>query len=116
MAGSSILITKIASPRPSLSGQCRCQAATPSPLSAPACRRASACMKSRRYSAMDKRIPADEGTVQPAPSLPGTATAVGVGVGNADNGSGPQDVDEYGRLLAALGRTEEHDHRIAVHE
>jgi hypothetical protein len=65
---------------------------------------------------MTKEIPADEREKQPAPSLAGMATAACVGVGNADNGGGLEEVDEYDQLLAALGRSEEHDHRIAVHE
>jgi len=64
---------------------------------------------------MNKRIPADEVPEQLAASPAGTVTAAGVG-GNTDNGGGHEEVDEYDTLLAALGRSEEHDHRIAVHE
>jgi hypothetical protein len=64
---------------------------------------------------MTKRIPADEGNAQPAASPAGTVTAACVGVGT-DNGGGHEEVDEYDQLLAALGRTEEGDERIAVHE
>jgi hypothetical protein len=65
---------------------------------------------------MTKRIPAGEVPEQLAASPAGTVTAACVGVGNADNGSGHEEADEYDQLLAALGRSEEHDHRIAVHE
>ena len=65
---------------------------------------------------MNKRIPADEVPEQLAASPAGTVTAACVGVGNADHGGGHEEVDEYDQLLAALGRSEEHDHRIAVHE
>jgi hypothetical protein len=65
---------------------------------------------------MTEEIPADEVPEQLAASPAGTVTAAGVGVGNADNGGGHEEVDEYDQLLAALGRSEEHDHRIAVHE
>jgi hypothetical protein len=65
---------------------------------------------------MTEGIPADEGPEQVATSPAGMATAACVGVGNADNGSGPEEVDEYDELLASLGRTEEEDERIAVHE
>jgi hypothetical protein len=64
---------------------------------------------------MTEEIPAFERDEQAAP-VAGTVTAAVVGVGNADNGGGHEEVDEYDRLLAALGRSEEHDHRIAVHE
>lgn len=50
-----------------------------------------------------------------AASPAGTVTAAGVVVGT-DNGSGHEEVDEYDTLLAALGRSEEHDHRVSVHE
>jgi hypothetical protein len=65
---------------------------------------------------MNKRIPADEVPEQLTASPAGTVTAAGVGVGNTDNGGGHQEVDEYDQLLAVLGRTEEEDERIAVHE
>jgi hypothetical protein len=65
---------------------------------------------------MIREIPADERDEQAATSPAGTVTAACVGDGNADNGSGPEEVDEYDQLLTALGRSEEHDHRIAVHE
>ena len=65
---------------------------------------------------MIKRIPADEVPEQLAASPAGTVTAAGVGVGNTDNGGGHHEVDEYDQLLAVLGRTEEEDERIAVHE
>jgi hypothetical protein len=65
---------------------------------------------------MNKRIPAEEGNEQVAASPAGSGAAAGVGDGNAGNGGGPEEVDEYDQLLAALGRSEEHDHRIAVHE
>jgi hypothetical protein len=64
---------------------------------------------------MNKRIPADQAPEQ-APPVAGTVTAACVGVGNADNGGGPEEVDEYDKLLASLGRTEDEDERIAVHE
>jgi hypothetical protein len=65
---------------------------------------------------MTEGIPADEGNEQVPTSPAGMVTAACLGVGNADNGSGPEEVDPYVQLLAALGRSEEHDHRIAVHE
>jgi hypothetical protein len=65
---------------------------------------------------MTERIPADEGNEQVAAPPAGTVTAAVVGVGNADNGGGHEEVDEYDELLAVLGRTEEEDERIAVHE
>jgi hypothetical protein len=65
---------------------------------------------------MTKRIPAGEAPEQLASSPAGTVTAAGVGDGNAGLGGGPEEVDEYGELLAMLGRTEEEDERIAVHE
>jgi hypothetical protein len=65
---------------------------------------------------MTKGIPADEAPERLAASLAGTVTAAVVGVGNADDGGGHEVVDEYDQLLAALGRSEEHDDRIAVHE
>jgi hypothetical protein len=66
---------------------------------------------------MSKGNPAEGGNAEPAASLAGTEAAACVGVGNTDDGSGLDDeVDEYDELLAALGRTEEEDDRIAVHE
>jgi hypothetical protein len=65
---------------------------------------------------MTEVIPAEEGNAHPATSPAGMATAAGVGHGNADDGGGQQEVDEYDDLLAAHGRTEEEDERIAVHE
>ncbi len=65
---------------------------------------------------MTKPIPADEGNAQPAASPAGTVAAACVGVGTADNGSGHDEVDEYDTLLASLGRTEEHDQRVCLHE
>ena len=65
---------------------------------------------------MSKGIPADEGNAQPATSSAGAEAAAGVDSGNNDAGSGHQEVDEYDELLAALGRTEEQDQRIALHE
>jgi hypothetical protein len=65
---------------------------------------------------MTEGIPADEAPERLAASLAGTVTAAVVGVGNADDGGGHEEVDEYDQLLAALGRSEEHDDRIAVHE
>jgi hypothetical protein len=66
---------------------------------------------------MTKPIPADEGNAQPAASLAGSGAAACVEVGNADNGGGPQEeADEYDQLLTVLGRTEEHDQRVAIHE
>src|ERR1700754_4133334 len=69
-----------------------------------------------RCSVMTEGIPADEAPEQLAASPAGTVTAACVGVGNADNGGGHEEVDEYDQLLAALGPSEEHAHRIAVHE
>jgi hypothetical protein len=64
---------------------------------------------------MNKRIPAEQALEQ-APPVAGTVTAAGVGVGNTDDGGGHEEVDEYDELLASLGRTEEHDKRVAIHE
>jgi hypothetical protein len=64
---------------------------------------------------MTEGIPADQAPEQ-APPVAGTVTAAGVGVGNTDDGGGPEEVDEYDVLLAALGRTFDDDVRIAVHE
>jgi hypothetical protein len=50
---------------------------------------------------MTEEIPAFERSEQAAP-VAGTVTAACVGVGNADNGGGPEEVDEYDELLAAL--------------
>jgi hypothetical protein len=65
---------------------------------------------------MTEGIPADEVPEQLAASPAGTVTAACVEIGNADNGGGHEEVDEYDELLAVLGRTEEEDERIAVHE
>jgi hypothetical protein len=64
---------------------------------------------------MTERIPVDEAPDQLAASPAGTVTAAGVGVGT-DDGSGHEEVDEYDELLAMLGRKEDEDERIAVHE
>jgi hypothetical protein len=64
---------------------------------------------------MTEEVPADERDEQAAP-VAGMATAACVGVGNADDGSGHERVDEYDTLLASLGRSEEHDQRVAIHE
>jgi hypothetical protein len=65
---------------------------------------------------MSKENPAEEGNAEPATSLAEKEAAACVGVGTG-NGSG-LDVGgaEYDKLLASLGRTEEEDQRIAVHE
>jgi hypothetical protein len=66
---------------------------------------------------MTEEIPADDGNAGSAASPAGSGAAANVGLGNTGNGSGPDaEGDEYDELLAALGRSEEHDHRIAVHE
>jgi hypothetical protein len=65
---------------------------------------------------MTEEIPAGEAPEQLATSPAATVTAAGVGGGNTDNGGGPEEVDEYHELLAALGRTEDEDERVAVHE
>jgi hypothetical protein len=66
---------------------------------------------------MTEEIPVDDGNAESVAPPAGSGAAAGVGDGNADNGGGPQDdADEYGQLLSALGRTEEEDERIAVHE
>ena len=80
-------------------------------LSARACTPAT-----ERCSVMTEGIPADEVPEQLAASPAGTVTAACVGVGNADNGGGHEEVDEYDELLASLGRTDDDDERIAVHE
>ncbi|UPK39075.1 hypothetical protein IVB18_18665 [Bradyrhizobium sp. 186] len=62
-----------------------------------------------------KRI-AEEGNAQPATSLGGSEAAAGVG-GTTDNGGGLDvEIEEYGELLAAIGRSAEDDKRISVHE
>jgi hypothetical protein len=65
---------------------------------------------------MTEEIPADEVPAQLAASPAGTVTAACVGVGNTDNGGGPEEVDEYDTLLASLGRSHDDDEHIAVHE
>jgi hypothetical protein len=65
---------------------------------------------------MIKRNPADGGNEQVATSRAGTEAAACVGVGNNDNGSGLDEIDEYDELLVSLGRTEEQDQRVSVHE
>jgi hypothetical protein len=65
---------------------------------------------------MSEGIPADEAPEQLAASPAGKVTAACVGVGNTDNGGGHEGADEYDQLLAVLGRTEEEDERVAVHE
>ena len=65
---------------------------------------------------MTERIPADEDGELLAASPAGTVTAACVGVGNTDDGGGHEEADEYDQLLAVLGRTEEEDERVAVHE
>jgi hypothetical protein len=66
---------------------------------------------------MSKGNPAEGGNAQPATSLAGTEAAACVGMGNAGDGSGLDEAsDEYDELIASLGRTEEEDERIAVHE
>jgi hypothetical protein len=65
---------------------------------------------------MTEGIPVGEAPEQVPTSPAGTVTAAGVGAGNADIGGGHEGVDEYDTLLAVLGRTEEEDKRIAVHE
>src|ERR1700685_3556226 len=83
---------------------------TPSPIFARACTPAT-----ERCSVMTEGIPADEVPEQLAASAAGTVTAACVG-GNTDNGGGHEEVDEYDELLASLGRAEEEDERVAVHE
>jgi hypothetical protein len=66
---------------------------------------------------MSKGNLAEGGNAQPATSLAETEAAACVGVGTTDDGSGlDEETDEYDELLASLGRTEEQDERIAVHE
>jgi hypothetical protein len=65
---------------------------------------------------MTEGIPADEVPEQLAASPAGTVTAACVGVGNTDDGGGHEEANEYDQLLAVLGRTEEEDERVAVHE
>jgi hypothetical protein len=61
--------------------------------------------------------PVEEGNAEPATSLAGTEAAACVGAGTTDNGSGlDEETDEYDELLTSLGRTEDQDQRIAVHE
>ena len=66
---------------------------------------------------MSKGNPVEEGNAEPATSLAETEAAACVGVGTTDDGSGlDAETDEYDELLASLGRTEDDDQRIAVHE
>jgi hypothetical protein len=65
---------------------------------------------------MSKGNPAEEGNAQPATSLAGTEAAACAGVGTTDDGSGLDEIDEYDELLVSLGRTEERDQRVSVHE
>jgi hypothetical protein len=64
---------------------------------------------------MTEGIPADEVPEQLAACPAGTVTVAVVG-GNTDNGGGHQEVDEYDKLLAVLGRSYDDDVRIATHE
>jgi hypothetical protein len=65
---------------------------------------------------MSKGNPAEGDNTPPAACLAGTGAAANVG-GTTDDGSGlDAEVNEYDELLASLGRTEEQDQRIAVHE
>jgi hypothetical protein len=64
---------------------------------------------------MSKGNPVEEGNAEP--SLAGTEAAACVGMGNTDDGSGPDaEIDEYDELLAVIGRTEDDDLRISIHE
>jgi hypothetical protein len=66
---------------------------------------------------MTKRISAGDDHAQPATSRAGTEAAAEVGLGTTNNGSGlDAEVDDYDELLAALGRTEDDDFRISIHE
>ncbi|MEH2563476.1 hypothetical protein [Bradyrhizobium sp. AZCC 2289] len=65
---------------------------------------------------MSNGNPAEEGNAEPATSLAGTEAAACVGVGTTDDGSGLDEPDEYDELLASLGRTEDEDLRISIHE
>ena len=69
---------------------------------------------------MSKGNPVEERNAELATSLAGTEAAACVGVGTTGDGSGLEEetdeYDEYDELLASLGRTEEEDERIAVHE
>lgn len=64
---------------------------------------------------MTKELPADERDLL-QPALAGVQAAAGRPHSEA-NGSGLEDgIDEYDKLLAALGRTPEQDRRISIHE
>lgn len=66
---------------------------------------------------MSEGSPAEQGSAQPATSHAGSEAAAGVGLGTIETGGGlDAEVDEYEELLASLGRTEDEDKRIAVHE
>jgi len=66
---------------------------------------------------MYEENPPKAGNAQPATSLAGSEAAAGFGLGNTENGSGlDAEIDGYGELLAALGREEAQDERIAAHE
>jgi hypothetical protein len=65
---------------------------------------------------MSNGNPVEEGNAEPATSLAGSKVAADVGLGTTNNGSGLDDYGEYDELLTSLGRTEDDDQRIAVHE
>jgi len=66
---------------------------------------------------MPNGSPADDGVAEHAGCLAGSRAAASVSVIDASS-SGPDEASqhEYDQLLAALGRTEEFDQRIAIHE
>lgn len=64
---------------------------------------------------MNKQLSADERD-KVLPALAGTAAAAGKPHSGA-NGSGlDEEIDEYDKLLTALGRTREQDRRVSAHE
>ncbi|MGY8639195.1 hypothetical protein RAD15_42730 [Bradyrhizobium sp. 14AA] len=66
---------------------------------------------------MSDGCPVEDGFAEDATCSPGTGAAADAGMVVAASGGGPDEPpDEYDDLLAALGRTEEQDQRIAVHE
>ncbi|MBR1332817.1 hypothetical protein [Bradyrhizobium ottawaense] len=66
---------------------------------------------------MSNRRPVEDGTAEHATCSPGTGAAANAEMVVPASGGGPDEPpDEYDELLDALGRTEEQDQRIAVHE
>ncbi|WBL76032.1 hypothetical protein I3J27_23715 [Bradyrhizobium xenonodulans] len=65
---------------------------------------------------MSDGCPVEDGTAEYATCSPGTGAAAAEMVVPAAGGGPDEPPDEYDELLATLGRTEEQDQRISVHE